>query len=453
MTARSTFLLGLVAALVMGLPSVASAHGIGGRSDLPVPLEFFLVGGGVVLLLSFGLLAMLWPVPRLQDGPRYRGQGWAAPRWLTATVQVVAVGFLGLVMAAGLFGDPDVRTNIAPVSVYVLFWLALPFLAAVAGNLWAILNPWAALGRGLGLDRGPAGAGPAGVLPAAGLFLAFTWLELVYPSSSEPRALGVAAVVYTAIMLASMARQGVERTVASVDAFGVYHRLISGIAPLGRAPDGRIHRRGWLRALAVLPQWPGLVVFVVAMIGTVSYDGLSATPFWDDFSFGLVGRDQSSVWFGTLGLLGVVGVVGLGYMAASWWAAQTAGGSMSGLDVARSFAHTLVPIALAYAVAHYITPIAFEGQLMFAAISDPLGLGWDLFGTADHRANFTWLSPSFVWWTQVTAIVGGHVLGVILAHDRALKVFEGDKAVRSQYAMLTLMVALTMGGMSILAAG
>lgn len=453
MKVRVTLVLALVGALVVGLPSAAWAHGIGGRSDLPVPLEFFLVGGGVVLLLSFGLLAVLWPTPRLQDGPRYRGRGWAVPTWLSTTLQVGAVAFLLLVIAAGLGGDPDVRTNIAPVSVYVLFWLVLPFGAAVAGNAWAVLNPWAAIGRGLGLDRGPTRAGAAGVLPAAALFLAFTWLELVYPSSSEPRALGVAAVAYTAVMLAAMARQGVDRTIASTDAFSVYHRLLSSIAPFGRGPDGRVHRRGWLRALPVLPEWPGLVVFVVAMIGTVSYDGLSATPLWDDFSFGLVGRDQSSVWFGTLGLLGVVAVVGAGYVAASWWAAQSAGGAMSGLDVARSFAHTLVPIALAYAVAHYITLIAFEGQLAFAAISDPLGLGWDLFGTADYRANFTWLSPSLVWWMQVTAIVGGHVAGVVLAHDRALAVFEGEKAVRSQYAMLTLMVVLTMGGMSILAAG
>jgi hypothetical protein len=418
-----------------------------------VPLEFFLVGGGVVILLSFGLLAVLWPSPRLQDGPRYRGRGWAVPAWVSLALQVAAAAFLVLVIVAGLGGDPELRTNIAPVSVYVLFWLVLPFLAAVAGNIWSVLNPWAAIGRGLGLGRGPSGAGSLGVLPAAAFFISFTWLELIYPAAGEPRALGVAAVAYTAVMLGSMAFQGVERTIASTDAFSVYHRLISGIAPFGRGPDGRIHRRGWVRALPVLPQWPGLVVLVAAMIGTVSYDGLSSTPFWDDFSFGLVGRDQGSVWFGTLGLLGMVAVVAAGYMGASWWAARAANGAVTAREVARSFAHTLVPIALAYAVAHYITLIAFEGQLLFAAISDPLGLGWNLFGTADYRANFTWLSPSAVWWMQVMAIVGGHVLGVVLAHDRALAVFEGDRAVRSQYAMLTLMVALTMGGMSILAVG
>jgi hypothetical protein len=123
------------------------------------------------------------------------------------------------------------------------------------------------------------------------------------------------------------------------------------------------------------------------------------------------------------------------------------------LEVARSFAHTLVPIALAYAVAHYITLILFEGQLMIASISDPLGRGWNLFGTAGYQANFTWLSPTSVWWIQASALVGGHVIGVALAHDRALAVFEGERAVRSQYAMLTLMVALTFGGLSILAAG
>jgi hypothetical protein len=123
------------------------------------------------------------------------------------------------------------------------------------------------------------------------------------------------------------------------------------------------------------------------------------------------------------------------------------------LAIARSFAHTLVPIAVAYAVAHYATLIAFEGQLLFSAISDPLGLGWDLFGTAGWTIEYAWLSPTSVWYLQVGAIVLGHVAGVVLAHDRALALFPSDRAVRTQYAMLVLMVGLTALGLTILAAG
>ena len=202
----------------------------------------------------------------------------------------------------------------------------------------------------------------------------------------------------------------------------------------------------------MLPEWPGLVAFVAIMIGTVTFDGLSNTPWWDSVSFTLVGTAQRAIWFRTLGLLAAVAVIGAAYLAASWWAARIARDpDLDALGVARSFAHTLVPIALAYAVAHYFTLILFEGQLIVPALSDPLGLGWNLFHTIDFKPNYTWLAPRIVWYVQVAAIVGGHLVGVVLAHDRALAVFPSDRAVRTQYAMLALMVALTTLGLTILA--
>lgn len=446
---------GIVFMLVVGavmLPAPGWAHGLGGRSDLPVPLEYFLVGAFVVLVVSFGALAVLWPEPRLQDGPRFRGRSWRPPTWLGAILAGLSVLFLLLVIAAGLFGDGDARSNIAPVSVWVLFWLVLPFLGAFLGNLWAVLNPWRAIGGALSL-QGPAGPGRFGVYPAAAAFVASTWMELVYPHAASVRSIGVAAVGYTVYLVAWSWRVGTDRAMATADAFTVYHRLLSSIAPIGRDTDGRLRRRGWLRALPALPRWPGVTLFVIAMIGTVTFDGLSATVWWDDLSFALVGVAQQSVWFNTLGLLVVVAFIWGGYLAACAWAARIARTpDLGARAIADHFAHTLVPIALAYAVAHYFTLIAFEGQRIVASVSDPLGLGWNLFGTVDFRENFTWLAPTAVWWVQVAAIVGGHVTGVVLAHDRALAVFPAERAVRTQYAMLALMVALTALGLTILAA-
>jgi hypothetical protein len=418
-----------------------------------VPLEYFLVGALVVLLLSFGALAVLWPQPRLQDGPRFRGRGFAPPRWLIAVAAIAGVVVLTAVVTAGLLGDPDARSNMAPVTVWIVFWLVVPFAGAALGNLWSAVNPWAALGRALRLDGEP-GPGRFGVFPAVAALVSFTWLELVYPDSADPRALGVAALVYTVYLLVSAQRVGTDRAMASADAFTVYTRVLSAIAPLGRDSQGRLRRRGWLRALPVLPQWPGLPLFVIAMIGTVTYDGVSATPWWDDMSFALVGVAQHSMWFRTMALVAVIGLLWCLYLAACAWAARIAGDPrMGAIGVASSFGHTLVPIALAYAFAHYFTLIAFEGQLVIASISDPFGLGWNLFGTVDYRPNFTWIGPTAVWWVQLVAILGGHISGVVLAHDRSLAVFPPDRAVRSQYAMLALMVTLTCLGLTILAAG
>jgi hypothetical protein len=118
--------------------------------------------------------------------------------------------------------------------------------------------------------------------------------------------------------------------------------------------------------------------------------------------------------------------------------------------VAVRFAHTLVPIAFAYAFAHYFTLIIFEGQSIISAASDPFGLGWDLFGTRAYKVDF-FLGALPIWYIQVGAIVAGHMAGVVLAHDRALVDFKGAGAVRSQYAMLLLMVLLTSLGLFILA--
>jgi hypothetical protein len=204
--------------------------------------------------------------------------------------------------------------------------------------------------------------------------------------------------------------------------------------------------RGWLRALAVIPEWRGLPAFVVVAIGTVSYDGASATQGVRD----LLGEFGRTLFGETLLLVGSILVIGLAYRLASWVAARMVGGEWTASKVATRFAHTLVPIALAYAVAHYLTLIIFEGQQLIAAVSDPFGLGWDLFGTADRTIDFFITASEPIWYAQVAVIVTGHVLGVVLAHDRALGDF-GTEAVRSQYAMLLLMVALTTLGLLILA--
>jgi hypothetical protein len=295
------------------------------------------------------------------------------------------------------------------------------------------------------------------VWPATGLFVAFTWFELVSPDSGDPRAIGIATVVYTVVVLAGGYVAGPRSGLRLFEAFHTYNGLIAAIAPFDLAPDDGpgatrvdaapgIARRGWLRALPAIPEWPGLTAFVVAMIGTVTYDGLSGTEGWTNLFPDL----RREAWFGTLGLLAMVVAIGGLYWLASLAAARLAGSGWTATRVAVRFAHTLVPIALAYAVAHYLTLILFEGQLLFAAVSDPFGWGWDLFGTADWDVVF-FLSPEAVWYLQVLAIVGGHVAGVVLAHDRALADFGGEVAVRTQYAMLALMVVLTSLGLFILA--
>jgi hypothetical protein len=426
------------------------AHGIGGRLDLPVPVTYFIVGAGLVLVASFVALAVLWPEPRLQDGPRVEPSRLVVPRRGLFPV----LGVIGLLLVVGQLAVPllgletdPTRPTIAPVLVWVVFWLVVPFAGVVVGDWYTDINPWRAIGGWfrVGKEERPDSLARTGIWPASLLFLCFAWLELVYPGSGDPVTLGLAALVYTTLMVAVMAIIGRETGLAGFDLFTPYNRLFSSISPLGRRADGRIVWRGWLRALTVLPSWRGLAAFVVVAIGTVTYDGASATTWFR----GAVGEFGQTMLGQTVLLVATVAVISGGYAIASWGAARMVGGGWTTARVASRFAHTLVPIALAYAVAHYLTLIIFEGQQLIAAISDPFALGWDLFGTADRKVDFFLTASEPIWYVQVAVIVSGHLAGVVLAHDRALGDF-GANAVRSQYAMLLLMVALTTLGLLIL---
>ena len=374
-------------------------------------------------------------------------------------LRVLGVTGLGLVVLAGLVDGSASPLNIAPVLVFVYFWLVVPFLSAAAGNLWRWMNPWAALSRRVNASRAERDDLVArfGVWPATIAFIAFTWLELVAPSGADPRTLAIAALAYTAYVVGVGYLAGPESGLRLADAFHTYNGLFARIAPVDviaadavgttvATPALGVVRRRWLGALPGVPEWPGVTAFIVAMIATVSYDGASGTELWAT----LTGDLRRETWFQTLSLLGFVAAIGGAYLAASWAAARLAGGATTARRVARRFAHTLVPIALAYAVAHYVTLVLFEGQLLLFTLSDPFGRGWNLLGTADWSVNF-FLSPEVVWYLQVIAIVAGHIAGVVLAHDRALADFGGEVAVRTQYAMLALMVALTSLGLFILA--
>jgi hypothetical protein len=429
---------------------VILAHGIGGRSDLPVPFSVLVTAAAAVLVVTFLLLSVAWTRPRLQDGPRYNGPSTSVPgRRLLG-----ALGVLGLFLVIGqvipvLLGVETSPTSptVAPVLVWVVFWLVIPFGAAIFGNWYADVNPWRTLGEIFGVGRMERIGLPVklGVWPALAALLGFVWLELVSPSSGDPVVLGVAALVYTVAVLLAMVLVGRETGLTVFDAFTPYNRLISAISPVGRKASGGLVWRGWLRSLAVVPEWPGLWVFVVTMIATVSYDGASGAA-WFQMITGDLGDTLSGK---TFLLAASVNLIALAYYLACVAAARLAGGTWTARRVAQRFAHTLVPIALAYAVSHYLTLILFEGQQLISAISDPFGLGWDLFGTAGLGVNYFLTSSTPIWFLQVGFIVMGHLVGIVLAHDRSLHDF-GRGAVRSQYAMLVLMIALTSLGLLIL---
>lgn len=451
---RRALALGIgIGALVVSGAGPAAAHGIGGRLDLPIPIWLFVYGAAAAVIISFVALGALWKRPRLEEDP----PGRSLPRWmqrvltgpvpngLVRTISLVA--FLVVIVAAGS-GQDSAAVNLAPVFVFVWFWVGLAFVHALLGNWWATLSPWDTIARALGVGERPRREYPKalGTWPATLLLFGFLWLELVFPDAASPRPLFAAILVYTAITLGGMAAFGREAWNRNGEAFAVYLGLLSRLAPLARDREGSVVLRAPLAGLPTLRPRPGLVAFVMVVIGSTTFDGLTGTALWQSWTGTLTGG--AAIAAGTAGLVGAIALVGVAYALAMLAASGVAGIPWHPLSV--RFVHSLVPIAFAYVAAHYFSFLVLEGQAGLALVSDPLGEGWNLFGTAGWTANLALLPAVAIWYVQVGAIVAGHVAGVILAHDRSLAAFRGGHALRTQYALLAVMVMFTVGGLLIL---
>lgn len=429
----------------------ASAHGFGGRVDLPVPRWLFLFGAITALVVSFVALGALWSTPKLQHRPLGRvvplAALWRSP--IAAGIfRAIAFIFFVLVVFAAFAGRPESLFNLAPVVVYVWFWVGLACLHAFFGDLWKTLSPFDTLARLIGVGATQRRALPAafGVWPAAiGLFL-FVWLELAAPFAADPRFLGWLFIAYTMVSLTGMTVYGRETWNQRGEVFAVYFSLLARISPFARDEAGTLHLRAWLSGLPSAPAVPGSIAVIMVLLGSTTFDGFSRGTLWQGWTRTM--SEGAGALAATAGIVGTIGLVAGAYAGAMAVASRVSGERWHPMAV--RFAHTLVPIAFAYVIAHYFSLLFIEGQIGLIVISDPLDMNMNIFGTAYWEVNTAILTPLMVWYVQVAAIVIGHIAGVVLAHDRAIDRYEGSMALRTQYALLAVMVLFTAIGLLIL---
>lgn len=453
------------------------AHALAARDDLPVPAWLFAWGASVVLIVSFFALAAGWRRPRFEQ-LHWRPLGAGASRILLgrpvqAICGLIGVFLLGVAVYAGLRGTEAPDRNFALTFLFVTTWLGFPFFSALLGDVFRPFNPWRAVGRLAGAGfTAIAGQRPAhfaypealGRWPAAIGLLAVVWLEIVYGASGgiavglDPHAAGVAVLIYSAYTLAMMALFGVEKWCERGEVFSVYFGMFGRLGCFG-VENGRLARRRPLSAATGWASVPGSLAVVVASISTTSFDGAAEGPlkgpiesvfdWFADAGLGLTTALRLTdtlfmlLCFAGIALVYLLGVRGM----------RTVRGAPSAATLRTGFAHTLIPIALAYLVAHYFSLFVFQEQAQFTyLLSDPLGTSsTDLFGTASSGIDFTILSANAIWYVQVGSLVVGHVLALTLAHDRALVYWPDYRdAVRSQYWMLAVMVAFTCFGLYLL---
>lgn len=496
----------LLAWLILAPAPPALAHGFGQRYDLPVPLWLYLSGAAAAVAFSFLVIGVfVRGAPGLAGYPRVNLLSWRPVRLLArpaaALLRIASVGVFLLTLLAGLLGDQHPMRNLTPTLVWVVWWVGLAYVSALAGDLWAVVNPWKAvfgwaeamyrrMSGGRALSLGLAYPQALGVWPGVLLFLAFAWVELVYPGRAAPANLARLAIGYSALTWGGMLLFGKERWLRGGEAFALAFGLLARFAPT----EVRVTRREiceacglgcrgrgecvncydcFARAAAGEREWNlrpfavgllrddrvslSMMAFVLLMLSTVTFDGFMATPTWASLEGALLawapGPEAARLTVVlTAGLVGFP-VLFLGVYLAFIGLVRAAGGARRGwVELGATFAFSLVPIAVAYHLAHYLSFLLIQGQLLVPLASDPFGFGWNLFGTSAYRIDIGVVGARFAWYTAVVAIVLGHIVAVYLAHVLAHRtVGARAPALRSQYPMTALMVGYTTVSLWILA--
>jgi polyferredoxin len=481
---------------VLAAARPALAHGFGPTYDIPIPLWLYLYGAAAAVVLAFVPLALFSRKERDADAP-YRYPCFdlfrdrflrtlLTSRLLVGGLRLLSVMLFFLVVIAGLVGLQS-GFNFVPTFVWVTWWVGLSFFTALVGNVWPLVNPWRImfdwaeglarrLGYRDGLELGEPYPEALGVWPAVGLYVGFVWVENVFSGSYVPRNIALFALAYTLVTLYGMAFFGKETWLRRGEVFSVFFGLLGRFAPTevrvknqnvcrgcdgceagGRcvdcyecfalaAPDERELN---LRPPAIglgLPERvpPGGATFVIVVLAGVTFDGLLQTPLWLE----IVRLTPVTQTLGVILLPALIFCIYLGFVQLS----RIFGGGRDFGRFAAAYAFSLVPIAIAYQMAHYYTYLLIQGQMIISLVSDPFGWGWDLFGTADFEPRYGIVGAGFVWYSQVALIVVGHVIAVYLAHSISLRLLrDPGRAFRSQIPMLVLMVLYTITSLWILA--
>ncbi len=458
------------AGVFCSLPAAAWAHAFDERYDLPAPLSYFVAGASATVALSFAVAAVFArraPPASLTAG-RQITPGPLLPA-LRHVCRFVSLVLFVLVVVSGLFGTGDPMMNFAPTMVWIIWWVGLSLFVACAGNVWPVLDPWRtlfevidALARrwrnGRGITMAWAYPRALGRWPAVVLLLSLVWIEVVYPQAAVPYRIACITLIWTAVTLLGMVCFGRESWQQNADVFAVYFATLGRFAPAAAGAD---HRRIVLRPpgrglIATDAGSLAMVGFVIAMLSTVLFDGLLGGQVWllvQRHIARLAPRliDGNGYFLGTVGLVGLWLIFLAAYLLTCWVTARLVRGAPAG-RLARLFALTLVPIAVAYNVAHNFSTLLIQGQQLIPLLSDPLGVKWNLLGTATYYANIGLVDARFTWYVAIGAIVAGHVIAIWLAHRVALREFgTPGTAVIASAPLTILMVIYTAISLSVIA--
>ena len=458
--------LAFLAAPLALLPAPAFAHASDRGHVLLLPTGYYIAGGALAVAVSFLVLALL-PPAALDRLWRRRLSLFAfghGPRTIVSLLSFAGFAFL---IAAGLFGSRDPLSNPLPLVIWTLLWAGFTLLQGMLGDLWSWLNPWygpwrvAALVFGLREDETRPSRLPPwlGFWPAFVLFFAFAWFELIDPAPDDPARLAVAAGLYWLVSFVAMLLFGYRDWSRRGEFLTVFFSMVARFAPVQREQDCLSLCWPAAKLLAAEPLPPSGIAFLLLALSSVSFDGLSKTFFW----LGLFGINPlefpgrtALIGIGSFGHVLTFVLLAAVFALAVFLGQRLAGDARPFDKAAGLLVWSIVPIVLAYHIAHYLTALLVDGQYALVALSDPFALGWNLFGTADRMVEAGVVAGAeSAWWLwnlQAGVIIGGHVLAVLIAHGLAWRLRpQASRAALSQLPLTLLMIAYTIFGLWLLA--
>jgi hypothetical protein len=400
-------------------------HGIINVGDLPIPFDMVLNSAVLVVVVTFVFLKISWKESIL-----------TSQETLFSTKQSLSgkvFGFIIIVLLTvpGLINNEPAKTSITPLVLWIFLWIAVPVLGLIFGDLYAKFNPLALIVNREGVSHN--------VYFASFLFLCLTWFELVWNKPGNPRHIGIVFLVL--LIVVSVIQRFYNKTIIEVDPLLLLHHLYSKMKITNSKPVFRT----LLNNISNLAQLKGMEYFILLMIGTVTYDGLRETTFW----FELFGSQTYETSFSTVAFLLMNLLIIVFYRFACYFAIRVSGEDLNLNEISLKFGHTMLPIAFAYHVTHYLSLLLFEFQTVVYRLNDPFGFGWNLFNVQEPEVNY-FLEPIALWTIMVIVTLAGHMLSVVLAHDLSVKLFGHQKSDKTQYVFLFITVALTLQALFVL---
>ncbi len=423
------------AGFVLAMPQTVLAHQLTDRYQAPLPLVVYIAGAALAVAMSFVFVILRNPA---KARPPEEARPRTVPGWLRAFLQVVGiVAWLWIVAQALVGGSGD--GDVASLFLWVYGWVGVALICALVGPAWAWIDPFTTLHRGLGWIGGRlglAGGEPAdyparlGRWPAVAGFAAVVWIELVGRIDGG-RSLGLLLIAYTFVTVAGMSYFGREAWRRNAEIFSVWFGILGRLAPyalVDEPEDGLVRRRSFGSGLLAGGWSVDQLVMITLAAGAIIFDGLSQTQIYFDLFGGIaLVPILRETLIATAFLGGLVAIVLL---------------VARRLNVAALCAG-LLPVAVGYMIAHYLTYLLVDGQRIIAALNDPLLRGDNLLPLdLGFYEPVPFLPAAILWSIQLASVVGGHVVGAWAGHAALA---DGTSRVRpmAQLPLALLMVLLT----------